>query len=294
MYVKKVIYILLTVLLVFFLSLIFSPLFLVVGYLIYRKMAKRKIKQNVNFNEPDLNYCRDNLDKLSPGIISYLRDFRNEYKKDISAHVLKLLYEGYLAVDENTIKRSSKDTKELTKTDLEVLKKIDEGNFNDPYNKYEIYIIEEALLNGLIEVKKPSNKKEKLSASLVFWLLFFVTFIVILLLESFINNIFIDIVMFGWIIILFFVFPVYIFTKIFVSVQYGEGTSSYVRTAKGEELIKNIHELEKFLLDFGNLSKKSYKEVYTRDYYLIYAVALGINQIIPREIEEMLNNKKEK
>ena len=68
----------------------------------------------------------------------------------------------------------------------------------------------------------------------------------------------------------------------------------YKRTAKGKELLNHIYGLKNFLYDFGNLEEKSYKDVYTRDYYLIYAVVLGVNEVIPSEIIKMVNNKEEK
>lgn len=63
----------------------------------------------------------------------------------------------------------------------------------------------------------------------------------------------------------------------------------YKRTIKVKGLLKSIYGLKNFLLDFGNLEEKNYKEVYTRDYYLIYAVALGLNDNIPVEIMKMIS-----
>ena len=152
---KKVIYILLTVLLIcYFLFILHDSIFyeqigsgqydyyrfylmspevcFLLLYLAYILISKKINRLKIKFDKKDLGYCRDNLDKMCPSSISYLKNFKIEPEKDVAAHMLKLLYQGYLKEENGTLKKSNIDTKKLSYADLEILRLIDNEYFSYP------------------------------------------------------------------------------------------------------------------------------------------------------------------
>ena len=51
----------------------------------------------------------------------------------------------------------------------------------------------------------------------------------------------------------------------------------YKRTRKGMELLNEAYGLKNYLKDFSSINKKEEKDLVLWEYYLIYAVALGVN-----------------
>ncbi len=269
-------------------SYITPPFSLMIIYLVYQRKVRNKIRVNSKFDKENLSYCREHLNNLSPCVISYLKDFNIEFKKDLSAHILKLLYEGYLVEENNKIKVSTKDNISLKETDVFVLNLVDKQHYtNSDIKNYERLVEKEARNEGLI-----ANTTKEWRNVII----------------KFISSIFIFVLTFNFLPLFFggangkfIIFTVLIFIIAFVSVfvllasffinivVLLKSKTSIVRTNKGNKLVKNIFSLEKFLVDFGALDKCHYKEVYTREYYLIYAVEFGINKTISTEILEKCN-----
>lgn len=270
----------------FIISLASPPFVFITIYLLYRIITQNRIRQNAKFEKDNLNYCREHLNKLSPGIISYLTNFSIEKEKDISAHILKLLYDGYLIEEQEHIKLSSKDTSSLTQADLEIIRMVREKDFSN-VKKYELEIEREAKANGLITSNSNALTQFifKFTGGIMLIPLIFLI-IGILTSTSFFK------VLLGkyevFIFLSFFVLSlapiIFIIYSVASSMAIFKTKTSIVRTSKGETLVKNIYGLETFLKDFSNLENTSCQEVYTRDYFLIYAVVFGINKKIPKEI----------
>lgn len=265
-------------------SLILPPINIIVIYLIYREVVTKKIRANAKFDKQNLNYCREHLNKLSPGLISFLKDFSIEPKKDISAHILKLLYEGNLIEQDGIIKRSSKIDQNLSKADLVVLKIVEQHELTfDLQKEYEAAIVDEANKYKLISFK---NKRLK---SLVLQFVIFAVLIFILAangVPSFLSNVLpIFSLIVGFVSMLMMLLPfvliIYDVSNIISLFKY---KTSIVRTPKGDRILKNSLGLNKFLMDIGHFQQMNYEKVYVRGYYLIYAVVLEINKDIPKEI----------
>ncbi len=65
---------------------------------------------------------------------------------------------------------------------------------------------------------------------------------------------------------------------------------NYKRTAKGKDLLNKAYALKNYLKDYSLIKNKSEKDLVLWEYYLIYAVALGVNENIKYEvIEKYLN-----
>lgn len=274
----------------FIISLIASPFVFVTIDLVYRLMVQNKIRQNAKFEKDNLNYCREHLNKLSPGIISYLTNFTIEEGKDIAAHILKLLYEGYLEEENSTIKISEKDTSFLTRADMEVLRMVREKDFSN-VKDYELEIEREAKEKGLIT----SNSDAILKFITKFVGGIFLIAAMFIILSVLMSTSLFEILLGKYEIFVFLVFfgfglavPIFIIYSMVSSMAAFHSKTSIIRTPKGKKLVKNIYGLEKFLKDFSNLEDASYNEVYTRDYFLIYAVVFGINEKIINEIMQKI------
>lgn len=272
-----------------FLFVFFSvpPFGFITYYLIYRTVTQNKIRKNSKFEQKNLEYCREHLNNLSPALLSFLDNFELEYEKDICAHILKLIYEKHITISNNQLIITSSNKNNLSESDLFILNSIKSKNINFMLKKeYERIIEKEAKDQHLI-----TNKNEQTGK-------FILKFIGLLFLSSFLGQFAIaftvkNIQQFSIIFILIDIILVflpgmimaYMFIKIFTLFH---SKSNLIRTKKGNQILKNAKGLKKFLLDFSNLNNSSWKEVYTRDYYLIYATVFGINEKIPREIMEML------
>lgn len=272
-----------------FLLVFFSvpPFGFITYYLIYRTVTQNKIRKNAKFEQQNLEYCREHLNKLSPALLSYLDNFQLEYEKDISAHILKLVYEKYITINNNQLIITNKNTNTLSESDLFVLNAIKTKKINFIFkNEYEKIIEKEAKEQKLI-VNKGVEAKNFIVQ--FFGMIFLITiigqfalFFIIKTINQFsIILILIDIILMFLPVILI----VYVIIKSFIIFH---SKSNLIRTKNGNKILKNALELKKFLQDFSTLNNCSWKEVYTRDYYLIYAVVFGINKQIPKEIMEML------
>ncbi len=273
--------------LIFFFSV--PPFGFLTYYLIYRSVTQNKIRKNAKFEQKNLEYCREHLNYLSPTILSYLDNFELEYEKDISAHILKLIYEKYIIVENNQLQLSNKEMSNLSESDLFILnivkkKKI---NFQDKI-QYKNIIENEARNQGLLTNKDITLKK---FIGTFFIGCFLIPAIMNLFVFKLANNIDNNIsIIYILIIIISIMLPIiafiYTFVKLFSILNI---KTNMIRTKKGNKILKDAIGLKFFIKDFSNLENSSWKEVYTRDYYLIYAIILEINKKIPKEIMEMLS-----
>nr|MCR5787541.1 DUF2207 domain-containing protein [Bacilli bacterium] len=62
---------------------------------------------------------------------------------------------------------------------------------------------------------------------------------------------------------------------------------NYKRTANGIDLINKSYALKNFLKDFSDIKNRKEEELILWEYYLVYAVALGVNE----KINDKLINK---
>lgn len=67
---------------------------------------------------------------------------------------------------------------------------------------------------------------------------------------------------------------------------------SYIRTTKGIELVNKAYALKNYLTEFSLMSERTEEEFILWEYYLIYAVVLGVNVQIPDKIMENYFSKR--
>lgn len=74
---------------------------------------------------------------------------------------------------------------------------------------------------------------------------------------------------------------VFLFLLIEQLIYFNKG---YIRTAKGTKLLTEAYGLKNYLKDFSIMKKRTEKELVLWEYYLVYAVALGVNTKVDDEL----------
>ena len=260
-----------------------------IAYLVYRIIDKKITKKNKKHPKFELDYFRDDLDGLSPAYMSYLIDYDIDIDIDLSAHILKLQLDGYVKEDNNRFFVTDKNQENLSESDKTVLEIINNNfEYSSLFNRYKRNVETEMISHGYIK-KLMSKNAFKSIIGIIFFINFISIFSTILFIGgTFITNeigaiiffIFMVINMFGP-----FVLGGIAMIYAFVRVKKGD----YERTDKGNELFEKIYGLKKFLEDFTNLDDSTLKESKIREYYLVYALVLGINDKVD---DEMINKIK--
>lgn len=272
------------ILLMYFFSIItylFSPFgIFTFCYIAYRIAVAVTIRKNRKHPKFDVEYFRDYLNKISPAYVSYLIDYRTEVDRDVPAHLLKLQLDGYILENNGTFTVSQKDKTNLNNSDMILLDFV-ESNFQ---NKGLLVSYKNAIAVEMLKhkyLKQTFNIMQFKNLGLMFFLpqfcLFFLPFLSVAFFDSNPAIVIFIVVVLGLILpILTFAAPVIIVIKIILYFRYG----SIKRTEKGNELLGQIYGLKNFLEDFTNIDDSTLKEAYLREHYLVYAIVLGINDLV--------------
>lgn len=238
----------------------------------------RKNKKHPKF---DIEYFRDDLDKISPAYMSYLIDFELDIDTDVPAHILKLELDGYIKEENNHLVVTDKNKSKLANSDLIILNMV-QNDFKNLYklDEYKLTVENEMERAGYIKKRMPKNQFITIF-SIMFALNFLPFFSTIFMIGP--MNEFRMIIFFIVTIISFFspfILFVFVFAYIFVYAR----KKSIKRTDKGNEMLEKIYGLKKFLSDFTNLEDSRLKEAKIREYYLVYAIVLDINDVAEDEM----------
>lgn len=258
---------------------LFGPCGMIVaGYIIYKIIKKRTIGKNTKHPKFDIEYFRDYIHNVSPGCISYLIDFQIDIDRDVPAHLLKLQLDGYIEEQNGNFIVTEKNQINLQESD-KILLGLVNSNFTSSYrlNEYKYAIEREVFKDGYIENTIGKNDIFKLIS--VFFFSPFAIVICASLLAFIIeasSSIVIEILI-GAIIFLAFIIiplePIIFIIRLFTYFKWGR----IKRTKSGNELLEKVYGLKNFLEDFTNIDDSELKEIHLREYYLVYAVVLGIN-----------------
>lgn len=290
-------------------------------------------------------YYRDDLGRVSPGIIMFLSTLEVDIRKSISATILKLKLSGYINEKDGDYSFSDKEESGLSESEQMVLmlvryQQFDQNSYRrsvekealkqkylaknprgillrilkivlavcspflmlafsiwldsyvfDHYNVYpdrngDVYIILEndrdierlaeevedrndyyhsSMADGYISYNYSWIRAEKLKYSVVrkaFYLNIF-------------NSLFV-----------FFVCGSFLAALYFVIEQVMCMKRTYRRTVKGKALLNKAYALKNYLKEYSLMKYRSEQDLILWEYYLVYAVALGINEKIEDEVME--------
>lgn len=259
--------------------LIITPIY----HIIYNTIEKRKTKQledKMIIRNIEFEYYRDIIKEYSPATLSFILD-GIELQKDISASILYLVKEGYLALGEgNTIQRTKKNCNKIPK-DLKLLCNSDISHLmvNEKlYTKSEeekklarkasrtktkwVSLVEEqAKEAGLVIERKESKVTSLLSILCILEIIYTFTIDALGL-------------------------TVFSFVLIFIlsCIRYGAFLrNKWVKTQKGYEIYQKVVGLKNYIKDYSILSEKELNEIVLWDDYLIYAIILNDTSKLNKE-----------
>ena len=244
-------------------------------------ISKLKRRAHPKFN---IEYFRDDLSEVSPVIASLLVDLQINEDIDIPAHVLKLMLDGYIEEFEEKYIVTNKERTNLLSSDCALLDFVS-SDFRNIFllKEYRNKVYEDALNLGYLKENKNSKKLLKmffyplligiLSTFVFFYSGSLIEYNIALGIIVILICAIIDLIITIWL-------PVGIIMYLFMS----SNKDTYIRTKSGNVLLEQIMGLKNFLNDFSNLKDSTYEEKILREYYLVYAIVLGINKDIDDEI----------
>ena len=258
--------------------------FISFGYVVYRIIDKKITKKNKKHPKFALEYFRDDLDGLSPAYMSYLIDYDINIDVDMPAHILKLQLDGYIKEENNNFYVTDKSQEGLPESDKTILEIINNNfEYSSLFEKYKRQVETEMISLGYIKKLMSKNIFKSLIG-----ITFLINFISILSTISFMGGTFF---VEGLGAILFFIsmlinmfgpFVLGVISMIYTFVRAKKG--DFERTDKGNELLEKVYGLKNFLEDFTNLDDSTLKESKLREYYLVYALVLGVNDKVDDEM----------
>lgn len=239
-----------------------------------KKIVKGKL-DSIDFKNN--NYYRDILPKYSPGVLSYIDNFKLS-KNDLVATILELELKGRIKIGQE-IEIKDESCESLSKNEKFIIENLKIKSIKEiDIKEYENVVIEDCKNSQLIQ-EKTYNLKKIESLGKIIAAILLLSIIITLFLPIFI-------IIFEYIIVpIFFVFlPFYLIAE---AILFENGNKQiYIRTKEGKEINEKIEGLRKYLLNYSKMEAKTKEEIALWEEYLIYAVIFDINKNIVNEIYE--------
>ena len=324
---------------------IFTPfLWIHLGYFVFGATKSLRIRQKAKAkSKSEYIYYRETLNKLSPGLLMYIRSLDIDVKKAIASSILKLKLTKNIEEKSNKFAVTKKDN--LLKSEEMILdliqgKHFDEKKYIDELNKeaielgyvkknfgnifvrivkiillivlpiintiysikFDTYVYDEYPLYsyagksyvlveddiGDIHFDKPSNYEDYYHGYIKESNTFFYDKSLITTskfsdpdVRKTMTMQYLDAAYFTT------TFILDIMCIYFLIEQLRYIKKNYKRTANGIDLINKSYALKNFLKDFSDIKNRKEEELILWEYYLVYAVALGVNE----KINDKLINK---
>lgn len=257
----------------------------------YKKYFKEKLDK-IDFKND--NYYREIISQYSPGVLSYIDDFKLD-EKDIVATLMSLELKHKIKISNNDIEVIEGDEEDLDENEKYILDNIS----NNKLKNIDIKIFEKKVINdcknyNLLEEKKDVKKKikRKVFACIIAYALISVAFY---LFPEIVNKISGDngiviLLLFAIMLIIFFVMAILPFSTFIYIKSYYIMTKidPYVRNQSAKEINSKLEGLKKYIKEYSLLDKKEYKDIVIWENYLIYSVILGENTEIVNQVLEKI------
>lgn len=257
-------------------------LILAVYYLVIKFATKRARKDNmskIDFSK-DKEYYREILEKYTPAELSYIDDFKVDYKREIVSTIMNLELKRIIEIKNDKIEIINSNKENLRKTEKYILENIIDGKVKIGNSGYiELYAQREALEDGLIKENTKEEIKKRIIKMILKWGLALILVIGIFIITSYFyrsqSNEFIQIITLITIILFWgLIMLVPIFLIVYSIMQY----NSYSRTENGENVNKKLEGLKLYIENYSLLKEKDKQFLQIWEEYFIYSVILGINQ----------------
>lgn len=273
------------------LNMVICILFIVIQfvglYFTIKHSANKARKENmskIDFSR-DKEYYRTILKTYSSAELSYIDDFKVNYKREIVATILSLELKGKVRIENDGIRILDNNDENLRKTERFILKSIDNGKVKITDSGYiESYAQDEAIEDALIikNTDKIGKKRviKKILCQLILCLISILIFFIFASNCEKLNDANSVIKIIGTILgfVAFFIIWIEIgYGTIGIFIYYLMQINSYRRTEKGEEINKNIEGLKQYIKDYSLLKDKDKEALRVWEEYLIYSVIFDIN-----------------
>lgn len=264
------------------LMLIALILILAVYYLVIKLASKRARKDNMSKIDflNNKEYYREILEKYTPAELSYIDDFKVDYKREIVSTIMNLELKGIIEIKNDKIEIISSNNEKLRKTEKYILENIIDGKVKIGHSGYiELYAQKEALEDELIKENTKAEIKKRIIKMILKWGLTFILMIGILCItlyfyQSLSNRIIMMITLITMILLGMFMMSVPIFLIVYSIMQY----NSYSRTESGEDINKKLEGLKLYIKNYSLLKEKDKQSLQIWEEYYIYSVIFGINK----------------
>lgn len=293
-----------------YLIIIFSILFLFLFYIVvsllkmfyltiiyigikiaYKKYNKEKLDE-IDFKNN--SYYREIIEKYSPGVLSYIDDFKIG-EKDIVATLMSLELKKKIKI-EDKIKVINENSEDLEENEKYILDKIKANKIRDiNIITFEKKVISDCINDDLLE-EKTDIKKKVIRKVVICILIYALVIIGFHFLPVAFNKIQSD----NWaVILLFMVIILIIFLTMFIfpfttiiyinSYYFMNKLNPYARNKKSKDINFKLEGLKKYIKEYSLLNQKEYKDIVMWENYLIYSVILEQNTEIVNEIMKKIN-----
>lgn len=246
-------------------------------------------------------YYRDILPDMSPGVLSYIDDFKiNE--NDVVATIMMLEQKGKLRIADKieVINDSEDDLNKNEKYILKCMKSEDNHFVNMAY--FEDQVIKDAVENKLLKENKDIKKSviKKIIVNVITYIvgmtIGFEYYNIIEMIRGIGGSIAEGIALvLEWLsgLVIFIMFvgvilypPIFI---VYISKYYSKNKKNpYIRNKKAIEINKKLEGLKVYIKDFSNMEDRTKEETVLWKEYLIYSVMFEQNTKITNEILEII------
>lgn len=254
----------------------------------YKKYYKEKLDKIDLKND---TYYREIISQISPGVLSYIDDFKLD-EKDIVATLISLELKQKIKIEDKIIllNGSEEDLEENEKYILGNIKNNTIRSIN--ITTFKNQIINDCLNNNLL-IKKEKKENNILIGFSIYFLIILVFTILVNLLSSFQNNNGLVLLLFMFtLFIIGLVIAVYPFAAIIYLKSYNtmNNLNPYVRSKKAKDINSKLEGLKNYIKDYSLLKEKEHKDFIIWENYLIYSVIMGHNTKIVQEVMQKLTN----
>jgi len=260
-------------------------------YIAFKIAHKRHLKgklDEIDFKND--TYYRDIISKYSPGMLSYIDDFKLD-EKDIVATLMSLELKRRIKID-NKIILLDEYSDDLDESEKYILDNIKNNTMKYiDINTFKFKVVNDCLKNGMLEKKV----KKKISA-IIYIIIYILIYGGVFLLIDLFSNIKTDngllllLFIFG-LLIMFLILVVYPVAMIIYLKSYNtmNKLNPFVRSKEAKNINSKLEGLKKFIEEYSTLSDKEYKDLILWENYLIYSVILGQNTKLVKEVMELIN-----